>query len=267
MIALQSVTGGCGASTLAINLAHEIGHRKGKTVILTELSLRMGMLAALMNAKPRYTTYDLFGNMDRMDLRVVEDALLPVNDRLRLLSGPHQLAAPLLVTAPDVLRLAEYIRRLADVVVIDLPSSFDDVYFEVLAGADHFIMVGEQRLSSVRALQLYHETVQRDPLFQNGTLSKHFILNRYDPKIEGFGVAKLRELLRLPELLTIADDASSVTAATNAGRSLRSQNARSRVLDDLGVLVDKLFIGSAGPAANKNGSGTLSRLVRVFGLS
>ncbi len=268
LIAVQSVTGGCGATTLALNLAHEIAQRKQTTVILTELSLRMGMLAALLDLEPAHTTYDLFANMHRLDLHLVEEALVPINDQVRLLAGPNQLAPLMPVTAPDVLRLSEYLRRLADVVVVDLPSSFDEIYFEVLAGADHFLMVAEQRLSSVRALQLYHEAVERDPLFQKGTLRKHFLLNRYNPKLEGFGAAKLCELLRLPELLTVDDDAVSAAAATTSGTAIRLQNPRSPVLDDLGIVISKLYSEPpAPPAVKKISPSKLGLLARAIGLS
>ncbi|HZY87108.1 MAG TPA: hypothetical protein VFE78_19890 [Gemmataceae bacterium] len=261
-VAVQSVTGGCGATTLAINLADEVARRQ-KRCVLTELSLRFGVLAALLDVKPRLTTYELFGDLDRLDLGRVESALAPLGEGLRVLVGPQQLAPPLLVGAPDVLRLVGYLRRLSDVVVVDLPSSFDDLYFDVLSAADHFVMVGEQRVSSVRALKLYHETVERDPLFQRTTLSKHFVLNRYDPKRKGFAVEGLREMLRLPQLLTVADDPAGLAESANRGRTLRQQSPHSRALEGIGALADRLL---AGPDEAPRPRGALSRLVRVFRL-
>jgi pilus assembly protein CpaE len=87
-VAVQSVTGGCGATTLALNLADEIARRQ-KRCVLTELSLRFGVLATLLHARPRLTTYELFGNLDQLDLRRVESALLPLGERLRVLVGPE----------------------------------------------------------------------------------------------------------------------------------------------------------------------------------
>jgi pilus assembly protein CpaE len=260
-VAVQSVTGGCGATTLALNLADEIARRQ-KRCVLTELSLRFGVLATLLNVRPRLTTYELFGSLEQLDLRRAESALVPFGERLRVLVGPEQLAAPLLVGAQDVLRLVGYLRQLSDVVVVDLPSSFEDLYFDVLAAADHFVMVGEQRVSSVRALRLYHETVERDPLFQRPTLAKHFVLNRYDPKCKGFEVEGLRELLGLPQMLTVADDAVGLAEAANKGRTLHQHSPRSRALAGVAELADRLL----AEAAPRPRTGGLSRLVQVFRL-
>jgi pilus assembly protein CpaE len=262
-VAVQSVTGGCGATTLAINLADELARRQ-KRCVLAELSLHFGVLSSLLEVKPRLTTHQLFGDLDHLDLRRVESALVPFGERLRVLAGPEQLAPPLLVGAPDVLRLVGYLRRLSDVVVVDLPSSFEDLYFDVLAAADHFVMVGEQRVSSVRALRLYHETVERDPLFQRPTLTKHFVLNRYDPKRKGFEAEGLRELLGLWHLVTVADDPAGLAEAANKGRTLRQHSPHSRARAGLGDLTDRVLAGEA-PAPRPR-SGALSRLVRVFRL-
>src|SRR5207244_7284230 len=45
-ICVSGVTGGCGAPSLAINLANEIASQHGRHVILSELSLQIGKLAA-----------------------------------------------------------------------------------------------------------------------------------------------------------------------------------------------------------------------------
>ena len=163
-----------------------------------------------------------------------------------------------------MLRLVGYLRRLSDVVVVDLPSSFDDLYFDVLAAADHFVMVGEQRVSSVRALRLYHETVARDPLFQRPTLAKHFVLNRYDPKRKGFEAEAVRELLGLPHLLTVADDAAGLAEAADKGHTLRQHSPQSRALAGVAALADRLLAGEG--AAPRPRAGALSRLVQIFRL-
>jgi len=163
-----------------------------------------------------------------------------------------------------VLRLVGYLRQLSDVVVLDLPSSFDDLYFDVLAAADHFVMVGEQAVAPVRALKLYHQTAERDPLFQRPTLAKHYVLNRYDPKRKGFEVEPVRELLGLPQLLTVADDPAGLAEAANKGRTLRQQSPQSRALEGVSALADRLL---AVPAeAPPPRPGRLSRLVRAFRL-
>src|SRR5205823_12684285 len=46
VIAISGVTGGCGATVLAVNIAYEIASQHNQTAILSELSLQIGKLAA-----------------------------------------------------------------------------------------------------------------------------------------------------------------------------------------------------------------------------
>src|SRR5262249_11093543 len=57
VISVAGVTGGCGTTTIAINLAYELAHVHPFRVVLAELSLQMGKLAISLNVEPRYTTH------------------------------------------------------------------------------------------------------------------------------------------------------------------------------------------------------------------
>ena len=51
-IAVAGTTGGCGTTTIALNLAYELAYLKQVNCILMELSLRMGVLASHLDVQP-----------------------------------------------------------------------------------------------------------------------------------------------------------------------------------------------------------------------
>src|SRR5262249_5665398 len=67
LIAVSGVTAGCGATTVALNLAYEIALLHKLPCILVELSLQRGMLASYLNLQPRFTTHDLLRASERLD--------------------------------------------------------------------------------------------------------------------------------------------------------------------------------------------------------
>jgi pilus assembly protein CpaE len=263
LLAVSGVTGGCGTTTLAINLAYEIAHRHGLHCLLLELSFRMGVLATYLNIEPRFTTLDLLRIIDQLDVLAMQRALTRVADRLDVLAGPYRAIALPQASAKDVARLVECAKQLAAVVVLDLPCSYDDLYFETLATANHVVLVGEQTVPSVRALKLVQETLRREA----GQCQQHLVINRYDPKVPGFDTGRLRILLQVAQLHTVGDDPVAVTTAVNNGRPLRLEAPHADALADIDALADQLLEGARRQEPKKANATVLGRLVHAFGLS
>ena len=91
VFAVTGATGGSGATTIAINLASEIASQLRRSTILAELTLQMGALAALFDVTPSVTLTHLIGEIQRVDDLLVEKALVPVAERLRILAGPDKV--------------------------------------------------------------------------------------------------------------------------------------------------------------------------------
>ncbi|HZY84772.1 MAG TPA: cellulose synthase operon protein YhjQ/BcsQ [Gemmataceae bacterium] len=263
VIAVSGVTGGCGATTIAINLAYEIAYLYELSCVLVELA-PMGMVATCLDVDARHTTSDLLCDMQSVDVGLVKKTLSRITDRFSILPAPFREAEPLNATAADVIRLLEYVKQLADVVILDLPANNSDRHLETFAATDQVVLVAEQAVPSLRALTYVRERLSEDEGFRRQTL----VINRYSPNKEGFNVTHLQRLLRTPQLVTIASDYPAVSASHNEGRPLREQSAGSRVLADIDKLAGMLVsTGAEAPAGKQPGRKRLGRLVRsMFGL-
>ena len=266
-ICVSGVTGGCGATVLAVNLASEIASLHGRHVILSELSLQIGKLAAYLDINPEHTTFDLLNDGERVDPQMVQRALTHVADRLDVLAGEYRAITPVAASAASVIRLVDYCRSLANIAVFDVPCTYDDMYFETLAIADQVVLVGEQKIPSIRTLKLVCEALSRI----DGARKLHIIINRYDPRMPGFGVERLKALLGVNEIITVCNDYAAVMASINHGRPLRQEAPRSPALADISKIVQLLLRGQERPLADKvagkNGSGGgISRFFKRIGL-
>lgn len=263
-IAVSGVTGGCGATTLAVNIAYELASQHSQSVILSELSLQLGKLAAYLDINPTQTTFDLLSEGERIDAQGVQRALTRVSDRFDILAGEYRQITPINVSTPDILRLVDICRSLSNFAVFDVPCTYDDMYFETLAVADQIVLVGEQKIPSVRTLKLVCEALDR----VDGLRKLHIVINRYDPKMPGFGADRLKNLLGKDEILTISNDYPSVMASINHGRPLRQESPRSPALTDIESLVRRLMNRSDQPAvAGPAVAPLFGRLIRKIGLA
>ena len=66
LLAVVSASGGCGASTLAVNVAALLARDRGKCALI-DLNPGWGDLASLLDLKPRFTLADLCLNEARLD--------------------------------------------------------------------------------------------------------------------------------------------------------------------------------------------------------
>jgi len=259
VIAVAGVTGGCGATTLAINIAFEIAQAHSNLrVVLAELSLQVGKLPLYLNVEPRYTTHDLIKDIHRIDLYFMQQALTPIVERFSILAGPYHSVSPLVVPSADVLLLIECLRQLADVVVLDVPCTYDAIYFDTLAAADQVVLVGEQKVPSIRSLQMVNGSLGDKP--------HHLLLNRYDPNLPGFGTDRLKAMLHVDELLTVASDYAAVSSAVNQGLPLRLKEPRSRVLADISQLAMTLIPAEGSAETVRKGSSVFGGMMRALGI-
>jgi len=260
-IAVAGVSSAAGATTLAVNVAYEIATTFQRPCILAELAVRLGMLATHLNIEPRFTLYHLIDDLDNLDVELVRQVLTPVTDNLQLLCGPQETIQPQALPVAALMRLLRYLRPLADVVVADVPCTYDDLYFEALAAADKIVLVMEQKLPAVRAMQMVRDALHRR---QVPTSKQTIIVNRYQPQLRGFSADELAQHLHVPKVVTIANDAAAVAAAIDLGQALRQHAPNSRALADITAVIRPLLDLRERPAQDPS---LFQRVVRAFGLT
>ncbi|MBN1588796.1 MAG: hypothetical protein JW888_04710 [Pirellulales bacterium] len=257
-IAVSGTSGGCGCTTIAINLAYEVSFLRKTRCILLELALRRGSLADHLDIRPSYSMTDLLAEPDRLDSYLLQHALTNVTDDFSVLPGPYEAAASEVPDVNDVLKLVNLAKHLASEVFLDVPCLYDDLHFRALAAANEVILVVEQTVSSIRAASMICSTL--------GEQRPSLIVNRYNPKMEGFSAKRLRELLKPQSLWTVAKDDAVVTA-TNNGTPLRLEAPKSPALADLDRVVADLVPEGRGNGSRKTESTFLGRLTRALTLS
>lgn len=263
VISITSPKGGGGVSTVALNLASEVAHLAKKPTILVDMSLQMGVLASFLDLQPQYTIQNVLQVIETVDQDYMRQVLTPVAPNFSLLAAPNQNFSSEPVRTADIARMIGMLRRLAFAVVIDLPCNYSDLFFEVLANSDQVVLLAEQQIPSIRALKLLKEALSRQPAIRTQTL----VINRYNPKVQGFTIEHLKDLLHAAELLTIVNDHNAVSSAVNHGRVLRVEAPRSPVLADIGRLATALNLVQTDDEEQQPAANIFSRMVQALGLT
>jgi Flp pilus assembly CpaE family ATPase len=256
VIAVAGATGGSGATTIALNLAYEIAERKDLRCVLVDLSLRMGVVASHLNIEPTHTIIDLLRDINRVDTFLTEQALTKITDHFKILAGPNKLTATATTSSQDLAHVVDTLKQIADVIVLDVPCTYNDLYFDTIAAADQTILIGEQKLPSIRALKMVREAIHRT------SETEHLVINQFDPKNKGFGLEHLLKPLGVTVLHKVARDDLGMIASMNEACTLRTASSRSPALADIVALVDTVMPVDA--TSRIKPVGLLGRLGRAF---
>ena len=196
-----------------------------------------GSLASLFDLEPRVTLPHLIREIHRVDDYLVEKTLVPFTDKLKILAGPDELNSMSSAGPEELVKIVECLRKLADVTVLDMPGTFDELEFQVLRACEKVIVVGTQSVRSLKSLRLFCESLPEERLVH----SLWVVINRYNPGIKDFACDEIKDMLGVARVLTVADDTQTISLSVNKGRPIRQVSSGTPILRDLDALIDDLM--------------------------
>ena len=239
IIAVHSLRGGIGCSSLAVNLGVELTLLWRKPTILLDLTMVAGQVALMLNSTLRRTWADAARYSSTEIDQDVLDSIISKHE-----SGLAFIAAPTFPTEAETIRadtLGAAIGLLKlnhDYIVADLSHNFDDLTLETLDVADLILLVVSQDLASIRAASAALDTYnklnyppEKIKLVINSTFPNHGI-----PK------DKIEAALSLSAFVTIPYTQDSFVRSINNGQPLvlsKPDELISRLLEDLAFYISK----------------------------
>jgi pilus assembly protein CpaE len=151
-IAVFSLRGGVGVSTIAVNLGAGLAQLWGQRTTLVDLALTNGQSALMLNLPLRNTWGDL-GPIpnDDIDDAMLDVVLLQHESGVRVLATPPRPEITELITCEKVSHVLTLLAASSAYVVIDMPHDFADPTLAGLDAADHIVLVVAPEMASVRS--------------------------------------------------------------------------------------------------------------------
>ncbi len=156
VLAVLAPSGGCGGSTLAVNLSTVLAYVGTLTTKahgecgLIDLNLAAGDLEAMLNLKPLHGLGELCDRIERMDQTMFEQFLVKHASGVHLLAAPRELNDIEKVTGKVIRRVLAMARVRFPYTVIDVANAFDIEQVEALWQADTILVVMRLDYTSLR---------------------------------------------------------------------------------------------------------------------
>ncbi len=170
-LAVFSLRGGLGVSTLAVNLAAGMQQLWGQSTLLTDMAFVNGQAALMLDVPLRRTWADL-GRIgaEEIDLETLDLVVLRHGSGLAVLAAPKQVENAELISQKHVERVLELARQKYQFTVIDLPHDFSVTTITALDSVDTILCLVSPDLASVHcasnALRVFKDLGYNDQKVQ-----------------------------------------------------------------------------------------------------
>ena len=179
VVAVMGTKGGVGKSVIATNLAASMAEQ-GSDVVLVDLDLHSGDTGIMMSLEPVHTIRDAAAASERLDSSMLAGYLTQHRSGARVLLAPIRPEDSDIVTAARVARVLSLMTDIADVVVVDTPSVWDETTLAAVDASSRILAVTGMDVPSIK-----NTAVMLGRLEQLGRLNGqvHVVLNRADSKV------------------------------------------------------------------------------------
>jgi pilus assembly protein CpaE len=239
-IAVYSPSGGCGVSTLAVNLAVLLAKEHEKTLLI-DLNLHTGDLSALLDLRPTHTLADLCAQAGHLDRTMLDRTLVPHASGIHLLAPPLHLADAERITPEGVRHTISLGRRLFPHVVVDLEHVLSQPQEQVLHMADMILLVVRLDFTVLRNARRIMEHFDRLNVSRERV---RVVANRYGQSKE-VPYRKAEEGLGVKIYHYVPDDPKTVNRANNCGVPVVLESPYAKVSRSLTKLVKSVAASMA----------------------
>ena len=263
--AVQSVAGGAGASTIAVNLAWEVAGGGGRgdapSVCLIDLGLQFGSVATYLDLSRKEAIYGVLTDTASMDEQAFRQALQTYEGKLDVFTAPSDLLPLDLIGPDDIKALIGLARKCFDVVVVDMPTTLSQWTDTVMSEADRFFMVSTLEVRSAQNAMRLLRLMRAEGIPMEGMA---WLLNRAPGKSDMGAKGRIDKLATTLDIrfeAVLPDGGKAITDANDQAVPLAQSQARSAVRKEIVRLSERL----AAAGAMVSGSGANTRKP-IFGI-
>ena len=247
-IAVIGAKGGCGASTIAHNLAWAIARDLATSTVIADLDIAFGTAGLDFNQDPPQDIAEAIFAPDRLDANLVDRLLSKCSDNLSLLAAPAMLDRTTDLTEAALDGLLDILRASVPCIVLDLPHVWTAWSRRTLIGADELVIVAAPELASLRNAKNLFDTLRQA---RPNDRQPKVVLNQVGlPKRPEISTSEFAKALGTETAAAIPFDAALFGTAANNGQMIAEVQRSSKITETF-VDLAAAVTGRAEPKRSK----------------
>jgi len=241
VVAVSSLKGGVGVTSVAVNLAVALGEIYPERVALVDLGRPFPDVANFLQQPKKASLLDLIENKDHLDASFIMRTMQYHDAKIAVLHGCPNFKGLDLIKPGVLEKVWGNLRQLYAWIVVDLGHWQDDeVYLSTATAADRLILLTELTIPDLHHLRELWALFQQQGL-QMRKIS--VVVNRYNSS-NGVGLKDLERISQQPVFCTLPSDYKTLSECINLGVPLAEKAPRSKLCRSLRSLAEELIHSS-----------------------
>jgi len=246
--------GGCGASTIASNLAFQLRRLGNKRILLADLDPLAGIMSFLLKIKSNYSFMDVLQRSGEMDVDLWK-AVVTNQQGVDVLLSPEVMTEGV-SDLSDASAIVEYARGTYDLVVLDAGGVYGEWNLSLAQLSDEILLITTNELTSLQGVQRALTYLDNNGA---GRWKIRLIVNRYDRHV-GLGKDVIGTALHTDIYHLMPADYDAIQKALMEGKPLAGNTSFGK---SVAGLVDRLSGGAEAPKKGASLSGLRSLFSRT----
>lgn len=260
-ICVTGAGGGAGTTSIACNLALEIGTLVDRECALVDLDLQFGDIALNFDSEPRYNIFDLAESGSELDKSILESTMTKLPCKLSILARPELIEQQEAITPDLVHRTIELLTTVYENVVVDIPGNLDSRSAAAFGQADLVLIVCQLQVPSIRNAKRYFEALNRMGIPEDRL---QVVVNRADGRSQRLSEKDIEETIKKSVYAMIPNDYEFVARSIDFGKPVASTEKSSPIRTAFRKMARKIVSEAAGlnvPQIETPRRGFISRLL------
>ncbi len=239
LISVMGSKGGVGATTTAVNLAVSLQQMaEEKAVALVDMNPLLGGVHIFLDIKNSFSWAEGARDIARVDSTYLLNTLYKHPSGVHVLPAPSKPLGIETATPETMEKLFSQMRSTFDIVVMDVPRSFDDLSLRMLALSNTILVVSELNILSIVNAKRLLETL--DGLGLSYGKDIKVVINRYQKKTM-VSPGEAEKNLGKKIFAMIPNDYEATMSAINSGKTLSDTALKSDVMENFRELAALLL--------------------------
>ena len=238
VLTVISASGGCGATTLAVNLAQEIALEHKQPTLICDLDYSYGAVASFLGLRPSYAANHVLNYSGPIDAQLIRSTSTVHSDEIHVLASPASASfgdcEPLQFNRLE--EALESTRKAYGHSVVDAPRVPPDAAATLVSRSDQTLLVFQLTVKDLRTARTMLDSLRERAVDCSSIIP---VANRF-VKRQMIGLAEAIKALDGIEISTIRNDYTSAITGLNYGQTLSQASPRSALRRDVQELLGRL---------------------------
>jgi pilus assembly protein CpaE len=232
IVTVLSCGGGCGATTLAVNLAAELHLAASESTLLVDMDCWYGGAAGYVGVNASYGLADALADGDRIDSHLIQTTAVACGDYFHMLVSPAtvNIDNPAPMPQEHLARALQACRKTYMYTVVDAPRVSMDVAARLARASSMTYLMLELNVEDIRVARAIYSALTNRGIAPERVLP---LASRFRGRREMITLAEAQRAIGSTQLGHLSNDYQSVLSSINYGKPLAANSPRSILRQDI----------------------------------